>query len=181
MNHWHPLEASAGLQSGEKHSSLIFPFPPRNYAPVPSHRACQTPFRGYQTQKSPDEKQYQSQIQEYHFPPPGDIGHDLPPSRSAHSPLSMVAYLQVALSKHPLSERRPIFLSYKHTEIWRFPWTQEAVGTAPAHPPSQGGEKALSPWTFCHASVTLPPLLVLSLHRLSHGMSGGASGLCVQQ
>lgn len=54
----------------------------------------QTPFMGLSDSEVPDEKQYQSQIQEYHFPP-GDIGHALPQARSAHSPLCRW-WLQVA-------------------------------------------------------------------------------------
>ena len=46
MNHRCPSGSLCRAQSGEKHSSLIFPFPPRNYAPVPSHRACPDSFHG---------------------------------------------------------------------------------------------------------------------------------------
>lgn len=46
MNHRCPSGSLCRAQSGEKHSSLIFPFPPRNYAPVPSHHACPDSFHG---------------------------------------------------------------------------------------------------------------------------------------
>ena len=46
MNHRCPSGSLCRAQSGEKHSSPIFPFPPRNYAPLPSHRVCPDSFHG---------------------------------------------------------------------------------------------------------------------------------------
>lgn len=87
---WKPLQGSEWWEAFLTHFSLS----PKKLCPVLSSRLSRLLSWGYQTQKSPDEKQYQSQIQEYHFPPPGDIACS-PSSPPAHSPLCRW-WLQVA-------------------------------------------------------------------------------------
>ena len=78
--------------------------------------------------------------------------------------------------------RRLIFLSYKYTQIWVVSldlgeWLEQPQLI---HHHKDGRER-LSHHEYSAMPLWLcPPLLVLSLHRLSHGMNRGASGLCVQ-
>lgn len=120
MSLWKPLQGSEWWEAFLTHFSLS----PKKLCPS-SFSSCLSRLLswGYQTQKSPDEKQRQSQIQEHPFPPPGDIGHALPQARSAHSPLCR-RWLQVAPKQASTQGAggRSSFLTNTLRFEW-FPWT----------------------------------------------------------
>lgn len=157
MNHWCPSGRLSRAQSGEKHSSPIFSFPQETMPQFLLVLPVQTPFMGLSDSEVSRWLQHQPQIQQHPFPSPGDIGHAVPQAPSAHSPLCQWG-CQLPHSKHPLGEpEADLPFLQTHSNLSGFPGPRRVAGAAPAHPPSQGGErKALSPHTSCHASVPLP-------------------------
>ena len=177
-----PLEASAGLRVVRSIPHPFFPFPQEIMPQFLLIVSVQTPFMGLSD--SEVSRWEAASVSDSRTPLPFTWGHRACSPPNPLSTLSSVSMAAASCSSANIhsGSRRLIFLSYKYTQIWVVSldlgeWLEQPQLI---HHHKDGRER-LSHHEYSAMPLWLcPPLLVLSLHRLSHGMNRGASGLCVQ-